>query len=101
MSVSPLQTTQFNFETISDPAVAALWADRLLHFAIHDRDSVYQYLNSLKQSIDRLELEIIKQQIQNNPIWDFYPTPQSVINTMFEFVSFSSNINVLEPDGTV
>ena len=30
-------------------------------------------------------------------MWDFYPTPQSVINTMFEFVSFSSNINALEP----
>ena len=103
MSVSPLQTTQFDFETISD---------RLLHLAQKDRETVYQYLNSLKQNIDDLELKIIRQQIHHNPVCSvrvplrltatrgrtaFYPTPQPAINRMFEFISFFPNMRVLEP----
>ena len=88
MSVSSLQTTQFDFNLISD---------RLLNLAQKDRDSVYQYLNSLKQNIDDLELEIIRQQVHNNPVWDFYPTPQIAINRMFEFISFFPNMRILEP----
>lgn len=88
MTFSPLQIPSFDFNSLSD---------RLLHLALDDRDAVYQYLDSLKQSIDDLELQIIKQQIHHNPVWDFYPTPQSVINKMFEFVPFCPEMKVLEP----
>ena len=88
MPSSPLQATQFDFDTISD---------RLLHLAQSDRDVVYQYLNSLKQNIDDLELEIIRQQVHHNPVWDFYPTPKSAINRMFEFISFFPGMKALEP----
>lgn len=47
--------------------------------------------------LDTLEIQLIHQQIQNNPIWDFYPTPQSVIDKMFEFVPSYSNLRALEP----
>ena len=87
-SSSQLSASFFDFDNISDC---------LLHLALDDRDAVYQYLDSLKQSINNLELEIIKQQIHHNPMWDFYPTPQSVIDKMFEFVPSYSNLRALEP----
>ena len=93
--ISPQLSTSLNFDF-------NLIRDRLLALALNGKEeSVYQYLNSLRQSIDALEIQLIRQKAQHNPSWDFYPTPQSVIDTMFEFVSFSSNMNALEPDGTV
>ena len=90
MIPSQLSTSlNFDFNSISH---------RLLALALNgDEQQVYQYLDSLRQSIDDLEVQLIRQQAQHNPSWDFYPTPQSVIDRMFEFVPFSPNMNVLEP----
>ena len=69
MSSSLLSTSlNFNFELISH---------RLLDLALNGNEQkVYQYLDSLKQSIDNLEVQLICQKAQHKPIWDFYPTPQ-------------------------
>lgn len=89
MSSPVFQTNLFNFNLIRD---------RLLYLALNDEEQqVYQYLNSLRQNIDDLEVQLIRQQAQHNPSWDFYPTPQPVIDRMLKNVSFSPNINALEP----
>ncbi len=89
MSSPQLQTTHFEFKSLSN---------QLIHLASNGQEElVSQYLDYLKQSINNLELEIIKRKAQSQSIWDFYPTPQSVVNKMLEFVSFSDGLKVLEP----
>ena len=89
MSSPQLSTSFFDFNSISN---------RLLHLALNGNEQkVYQYLDSLRQNINDLEVQLIRQKAQHNSIWDFYPTPQPVINTMLKKVSFSPNMKVLEP----
>lgn len=89
MAFSPLQILSSDFNSFSD---------RLLDYALKvDDGSAYQYINSLRQKLDALEIQLIHQKVQRSHIWDFYPTPQSVIDKMFEFVPFSPGMKVLEP----
>jgi hypothetical protein len=90
MSFSSLQFPSFDFDSLSD---------HLLDYAlkVNDDSVVHQYIDLLKQKLHDLEIQIICQQLKNNPVWDFYPTPQSVIDRMFEFVPSCSNLKALEP----
>jgi protein-L-isoaspartate O-methyltransferase len=51
----------------------------------------------LKDTLTRLEVEQIKQTAIAIGIWDFYPTPQSVIEQMLIFAELQPHHRVLEP----
>lgn len=60
-------------------------------------EELQQLITTLKQTLDDLEINHIRQLALEQKLWDFYPTPSKLIQKMLELAMIEPHHHVLEP----